>query len=253
MKSSFFEIRPDILVVYNNPILFLKDINSIVIADLHLGVEAIMQEEGSFVPHNLTSQIIGDLSNYLKELKPDRLILNGDVKHSFYQPTKIENRDVKKFLKEISKLVPEVHIIKGNHDVFISWVAQEFSNVIVHSHKRFGRYYFVHGDKELEEKLDVDTELIIIGHLHPVLESRVKGLQKIRKPAFMFGPLKNQTQFVIVMPAFTQYSTGSPIHPNSKTHHIVPLLRENADLREFELYVLDEKETFHFPKLKLWM
>ena len=69
----------------------------------------------------------------------------------------------------------------------------------------------------------------------------------------MLGPVKNQTKTVLVMPAFTQYSTGSPINPNSNTHHIVPLLRDNADLKEYELYVLDEKEVFHFPKLKLWM
>ena len=55
------------------------------------------------------------------------------------------------------------------------------------------------------------------------------------------------------MPAYTQYSSGSPIELNSENHYIVPILRDYANLEEYELYVLDENEVFHFPKLKLWM
>ena len=127
MTLSLYEIKPNIQIVDNKPILYLQDIDAIVAADLHLGVEAIMQEDGSYVPLNLTSQVIATLSNCLNELKPSKLILNGDVKHSFFQPTKIENRDVKNILKEISRFAPEIHIIKGNHDVFLSWVAQDFA------------------------------------------------------------------------------------------------------------------------------
>ena len=253
MTISLFEIKPKIQIVDNKPILYLQDINAIVAADLHLGVEAIMQEDGSYVPLNLTSQVIANLSTCLKELKPEKLILNGDVKHSFYQPTKIENRDVKNFLREISQFVSEVHIIKGNHDVFLSWVSQDFDNIKVHDSKIFGRYFFTHGDKELEVELKDNVEFIIIGHLHPVFETHVKGLQKVRKPTFLVGPLKRKNQSLIVLPAYTQYSSGSPIHPNSESHYIVPILRDHANLREYELYVLDDNEVFHFPKIKLWM
>ncbi|MHA1199438.1 MAG: metallophosphoesterase [Candidatus Heimdallarchaeaceae archaeon] len=254
MKTPLFEIRPNLQIVDNQPILLLEDINSLVIADLHLGVEAIMQEDGSFVPHNLTTRIIENLTKYLKDLKPDKLILNGDVKHSFHVPTKIENRDVKKFLKKISSLVPEVHIVKGNHDVFLSWAIQGLDNITLHSPSlSIKGYFFIHGDKELESIPSEDTDYIIIGHLHPVFESRVNGLQKVRNPTFLLGPLEEMSQTLIVMPAFTQYSSGSPIDPNSQSHYIVPILREYADLNNYELYVLGENDVFHFPELKLWM
>ncbi|MCE7742334.1 MAG: metallophosphoesterase [Candidatus Heimdallarchaeota archaeon] len=254
MKTPLHEIKPNLQIVDNQPILLLEDINSLVIADLHLGVEAIMQEEGSFVPHNLTTQIIESLTEYIKDLKPDKLILNGDVKHSFQEPTKIENRDVKKFLKKISSLVPEVHIVKGNHDVFLSWAIQNIENIFLHSSSfSIKGYYFVHGDKKLEDIPAEEIEYIIIGHLHPVFESRVDGLQKVRNPTFLVGPLEEMSQTLIVMPAFTKYSSGSPIDPKSQSHYIVPILREYADLQNYELYVLGENDVFHFPELKLWM
>ncbi len=254
MKIPLFEIKSDIQIVDNKPILLLKDINALVVADLHLGIEAIMQDEGSFVPHNLTSKIIESIATYLKEIKPDKLILNGDVKHSFQVPTKIENRDVKKFFKEISPLVPEIHVVKGNHDIFLSWAIQNLKNITLHAPSfSLGKYYIFHGDKELEHELSEEIRYIIVGHLHPVFESRVDGLPKVRNPTFLSGPLMKMSQTIIVMPAFTKFSTGSPIHPKSQNHHIVPLLRDHADLRNYELHVLGENEVFHFPELKLWM
>ena len=254
MSTTFYEIDSNILIIDKQPILLLKDINTMVVADLHLGIEAIMQEDGSYVPHNLTSVITETLIRYIKRYKPDILILNGDVKHSFQEPTRIENRDVKKFLKEISTQVKEIHIIKGNHDLFLSWAIKDLENIKIHTDSfMIKKYLFFHGDKDLETKLSSDIEYIIIGHLHPVFESRVNKLQKVRNPAFLLGPLKNMLQKIIVMPAFTKYSSGSPVHPNSQNHYIVPLLRDCADLKEFELFVLGEEEVFHFPKMKLWM
>ena len=254
MKISFIEVEPNIQIVDNSPILFLKDINAIVIADLHLGIEAIMQEEGSFIPQNLTSQIIEKVTYYLKEIKPNMLILNGDVKHSFQEPTKIENRDVKEFINKIHTLVSEVHIIKGNHDIFLSWALKGADNVMFHtSSLSVSRYYFIHGDKDFENDLTNEIEYIIIGHLHPVLETKINGLQKVRNPTFLLGPLKGSSKKILVLPAFTEYSSGCPIHPKSQGHYIVPILRDNSDIQNFELYVLGESEVFHFPELRLWM
>ncbi len=254
MNIQFYEITSDMKIVDKKPILFLQEFNALVIADLHLGLEAIMQDDGSYVPHNLTNQIIETFRFYLENLKPNKLILNGDIKHSFQEPTKIENRDVKKFFKEISPLVPEIHVIKGNHDIFLSWALKDFENVISHATDfTIGKYYITHGDKELEIELTEDIKYIIVGHLHPVFESRINGLQKVRNPSFLLGPLKSMTQKILVVPAFTEYSSGSPINPHLKNHHIIPLLRDHADLQDFELFVLGEDEVFHFPKLRLWM
>ena len=254
MGVTSFDITENLSIVGNLPLLYIKDINALVAADLHLGVEAVMLNDGSFAPHNQTDYVVETLSFYLKKLKPKLLILNGDVKHSFQEPTKMENRDVKKFLNDICSLVPEVHIIKGNHDLFLSWAIKDIPNIKFHTSSLIlENYYFTHGDKEVEQKLPESIEYIIIGHLDPVMQARLNGLQKVRSPTFLLGPLKSRNHKLLILPAFTEYSSGCPIHPNSTGHLIVPILQEDADIEDFELYVLGKEEVFHFPELKLWM
>ena len=59
---------------------------------------------------------------------------------------------------------------------------------------------------------------------------------------------------LIVQPSFTDYSSGTPIHPLSKANLLSPILREEVDLSLFELYALNEdKEVLHFPSLDKWL
>ncbi|MHA1259523.1 MAG: hypothetical protein ACTSRO_07775 [Candidatus Heimdallarchaeaceae archaeon] len=102
MEISYTFIDENIKIVNVEPILFLEDIDSMVIADLHLGIEAIMLEDGTLTPYNQTNKIIEKVTRYLKSIKPKKLILNGDVKHSFQEAIKVENRDVKRFLTAVS-------------------------------------------------------------------------------------------------------------------------------------------------------
>ncbi|MHA2358081.1 MAG: metallophosphoesterase [Candidatus Heimdallarchaeaceae archaeon] len=255
MEPSFFKIEENLLIVDSKPLLYLKDVNTLVLADLHIGFESIMLEDGTSAPFNQTQELADLISNYIRLLKPDKLVLNGDIKHSFHELTKIENRDVKKFLQAVSPLVKEVHIIKGNHDTFLNWVVRDIENATFHeSHYVLGKYFFTHGDEHLPDSISSEVQYVIIAHEHPVLAARINGLQKIRSLAFLFGPLKNRTSKIIVLPAFSSYSTGTPIHPSNVKHLLSPILREEADLLDFELFVLsDSKEVFHFPSFKLWM
>ena len=253
MSIQLFSITDKMKIVNGLPLLFLEDISALVAADLHLGIESIMREEGTSAPHNQTDKQIEIFVTYLTKLKPKYLILNGDVKHSFSEPSKIENRDVKKFIREVSSKVSQVHIIKGNHDIFLTWVLQDFDNVTFHDESfHLEEYFFIHGDQQLPETIPEEAQYIIIGHEHPVLQTRIKKLQKIRAQAFMLGPLNNMTKKILVLPAFTDYSTGTPINPKNKSNLLSPILREKVDLEKVEMFVLSDNEVFHFPEFRLW-
>jgi len=254
MNISQYNISPNLKIIDSLPILFIQDERILVIADLHLGIEAIMSQDGTYLPHNQTQDLIELVSFYLKELKPDELILNGDVKHSFHEPTKIENRDVQKFLRAISPHVKKIAITKGNHDIFLSWAIKDMENVDFYkNYYSKGKYFFTHGDKELPKELPEETKYIIIGHEHPILEARINKLQKIRVPAFVVVPLKKKNITLIVLPAFSAYSSGTAINPAFKDNLISPILRNDVDLSECQLYALDKnKEVFHFPSFKEW-
>jgi putative SbcD/Mre11-related phosphoesterase len=253
MPSKLFEIAPSIKIVAGLPLLFLEDVSVLVGADLHLGIEAIMREEGTIAPHNQTDKITEIFLKHLENLKPKHLVLNGDVKHSFKEPSKIENRDVKKFIGEVASKVSQVHIVKGNHDLFLTWALQNFDNVkLYEEYFHLEKYFFVHGDKQLPKDITKEVEFIIIGHEHPVLEARIKSIQKVRTHAFMLGPLINDDRQIIVLPAFTDYSSGTPINPKNKNNLLSPILREKADLTKFEMFALSDEEVLHFPEFRLW-
>ncbi|NPD87784.1 MAG: metallophosphoesterase [Asgard group archaeon] len=254
MSLSRYSITPSIQIIDASPILYLEDVNSLIIADLHLGYEAIMLEDGTYSPYNQTEELIEIVIKYINELEPEKLILNGDIKHSFHEPTKIENRDVKNFLNSVAQHVKELHIIRGNHDVYLNWVVRDIKNAIYHEiDYNLGQYYFTHGDRNLPETLLKGIKYIIIAHEHPIFSARVNGLQKIKSPTYLMGPLKYKKAKLIVTPAFSSYSTGTPIHPKSKEFLLSPILREEVILEDFELFVLsDDKDVLHFPSFKLW-
>lgn len=255
MKSfSKHQISSLISIINAQPVLFLEDINALVVSDLHLGIEAIMNEDGSFSPYSQTDSVINSIGLIIKQIKPSMLVLNGDVKHSFQEPSKIEHRDVKKFLGAVSKLVKDVHIIKGNHDLFLNWVAREYTNVHFHPESFVCKdYYFTHGDQLLPEQLPPSVQYVIIGHEHPIFEQKVNRIQKLRAPSFLLGPLINYEAKIIVMPAYTLYSAGTPITPLNQKSLLSPILRTQVNIKLMEFFVLGEKnEVFHFPELRLW-
>ncbi len=254
MNVSQYNISPKLKIIDSLPILYIQDERILTIADLHLGIEAIMSEDGAYLAHNQTQELIEKVTYYLKELQPNELVLNGDVKHSFHEPTRIENRDVQRFLKAISPHVKKISITQGNHDVFLSWAIKGIANIDFYkNHYTKGNYLFTHGDKELPKEIPEEIRYIIIGHEHPILEARINKLQKIRAPVFVVVPLKKKDITLIVLPAFSAYSSGTPINPATKDNLLSPILRNDVDLSECQLYALDKKgEVFHFPSFKEW-
>ncbi len=246
-------ITEDLQIVNISPILWIKSIRALVIADLHLGIESIMAEEGAFSPKKQTQEIIELLSNILSMLKPFSLILNGDIKHSFNQPSKIENREVKDLLSALSIRVPTIYVIQGNHDIYINWITRNYENVVLSKELHLDNYYFTHGDEPLPEFLPSNVKYVIIGHEHPIFQQKVRGLETIKMPCFALGELKNRTAKILVTPAFTPYSSGTPINPTNKDNLLSPILLHEVDISSFELFVLSkDDDVISFPPFKLW-
>ena len=61
--------------------LWLKADKILILNDLHLGYEESLHRRGVFVPKFQLQEIIQSLERILKNIKPNKIIINGDLKH----------------------------------------------------------------------------------------------------------------------------------------------------------------------------
>ena len=202
--------------------------NSIVIADLHIGYEESMAKEGIYLP-KVFKQMLDSIVALLREERPKRLIINGDLKHSFI-PLRREKFELKAFFEHTLPFVEEVIVVRGNHDVGISWV-RELGVEIVDEIDIKG-WKIVHGHKLVE------GEKFIIGHEHPAIRLRDEVGALIKVPIFLVG------ETLIVLPAFSPWAYG-----NDVLREIVSPFLKHIKLSSFEVFVPLEKELLSFGKL----
>ena len=168
---------------------------TIVIADLHLGYEVSMAREGFYLPR-VFREVVEGLRTILEKEKPKRLVIDGDLKHSFI-PEWREREELKAFMEEIFPLVEEIVLVRGNHDVGTLWL-RELGVEIVDELDLSG-WKLVHGHKLVE------GERFIIGHEHPAVRLRDEVGALVKVPIFLMG------EKLIVLPAFSPWAYGNDV------------------------------------------
>ena len=73
-------------------------------ADLHLGFEFELVEKGINLPSQ-TGRIKGRVLRLLEEVKPEKLIILGDLKHTIPKVSLQEWRDIPEFLEAVREAV----------------------------------------------------------------------------------------------------------------------------------------------------
>lgn len=201
---------------------------SLVVADLHIGFEGAMAREGNYVP-SLFERMTSSLAAILERERPKRLVIDGDLKHSFI-PEWREREELKAFFERVEGYVGEVILVRGNHDVGLSWL-RELGVEVVES-LELGRWKLVHGHR-LEE-----GERFIIGHEHPAIRLRDEVGASVKVPVFLKG------EGLIVLPAFSPWAYG-----NDVTREIVSPFLRSFDTSKFRVLVPLEGELLDFGEL----
>ncbi len=206
----------------------LKLGRNLIIADLHLGYEVSMAREGFYLPR-IFHEVVGNLKSILESEKPKRLVINGDLKHSFI-PEWREREELRAFVEEISPMVNEIVLVRGNHDVGTLWL-RELGVEIVDELEVSG-WKLVHGHKLVE------GERFIIGHEHPAIRLRDEVGALIKVPIFLVGAS------LIVLPAFSPWAYG-----NDVLREIVSPFLRAYDVRASRVLVPLEDELLDFGEL----
>jgi putative SbcD/Mre11-related phosphoesterase len=236
------EILPGFEV--NGLSLYLKKEKTLVISDIHIGLEEAMNRQGVLIPRFQLKRVLEELERVIGQTRPERIVIAGDLKHEFGGISEQEWRDTLKVLDFLAKDAREVVLIKGNHDTILGPIAEK-RNIKVLDFLRIGEVYITHGDKipKRDNKGFQDSKIVIIGHEHPAVSIREKSRAELFK-CFLVG--KYGRKSLIVMPSMNFVAEGTDI---LREELLSPFLEDIGDFRV--LVTSDEPyETYDFGKVR---
>jgi putative SbcD/Mre11-related phosphoesterase len=237
----------------NETALILKEQKILVIADLHIGIESQLQENGLHIPSQ-TPPMKNRILKLINHYHPRQLIIIGDIKHTIPQITIQERYDVKRFLTTITDIL-SIHIIPGNHDGNLKWLLPE--NATLHPsdgyiHNQIG---YLHGHTWPDEKL-LNCKYILLGHTHPTIKLTDRLGFSTYEPCWVKGTLKTKQlkehypnakkPTILILPAFNPLCGGVAINEEPPLGPLTKLINPTKT----ELFLLDGTSLGTINKLK---
>lgn len=210
------------LPIWNERALFITEIEAIVIADLHIGIESEYYLQGVNIVSQ-TRNLLERCKKLIEEKEAKKLIIVGDLKHVIagkgeekQEMIMKERREVRYFLKEMSKLV-EIWIVKGNHD---GRLFSKRAKIYGTRGVKIEDIAFVHGHAWPSHEI-MDSKLVIMGHLHPFVRIKTRVGYSYLEPCWIKGEFKKKEikkrygikklKFII-MPAFNPLCGGIAVN-----------------------------------------
>jgi uncharacterized protein len=232
-------ILPNIRIV--GLTLYIEKQKILVIADSHMGHEEALNKEGVLIPRLQYKEIMKHLEPIFKEVKPEMVVMLGDIKHEFGTISRQEWRDTLNLLDFLLSKTGKVILIKGNHDTILGPLADK-KGLAVRDSFSIDNILFCHGHKLVDEKSEAfkKSKTIIIGHEHPAISLR-DGPRVEKYKCFLLGKFKKKN--LIVMPSFNFVTEGTDVMQEKL---LSPFLENLAD---FEAFVVGDK-AYRFGKVK---
>ena len=229
----------------NEPVLLVG--KSLIIADLHLGIEYEYYQSGIKIPSQ-TEKIKKKLNNLIKTTRAKKLIILGDVKHKVPGSSFQEEREIPEFFDYFLKKI-DIEVLPGNHDADLP---QLIPQIKIHPSKGIlvKNCYLSHGHTWPSKEF-LRADYIIIGHDHPIIEFRNKLGYRWIEPAWMRAEFNKKIisekykiktppkmPELIIVPAFNEFAGGIAFNKTEKTPGLSPLSK-TAELKEARIYLLD--------------
>jgi len=235
-------MQPTLQPLIDEPALLLREKKLLVIADLHIGIESELRQNGLQVPSQ-TKLMEERLISIITKNQVNSIILLGDIKHTIPLSTYQERTDVKKFLDTIQPYCT-VHILPGNHDGNIDRLLS--SNIQLHSSDGFvfEGIGFTHGHRIPSNEI-MQCDQVIIGHSHPTVMLMDRLGYRTFEQCWLRGPPRigalkekypqSSTSQILLMPAFNPLCGGTAVNQDA----LLGPFRSLIDVDNAELYLLD--------------
>jgi len=259
------------------PALLLQNKNQrvLVVADLHIGWEVSLAQEGVYIPSQ-TPKILEKLQKIVKMVKPTRLIFLGDVKHTVAKVELREWRDIPNLFETLERSVPNIQIVPGNHDGNLEPLLPETVTLLPTTGVKIGDIGLFHGHAWPAPEL-LGCRTLVMGHIHPIVafrdpfgyritaqvwvkaqcnktklaESILKALN-IKEAKKSTETLKARfnvalkTSRLLILPCFNEFLGGRPVNRTRLDkrgryrEYVGPILRsKGVQSEKAEIYLLD--------------
>jgi len=240
--------------VTGQPAALVND--TLVIADLHIGVEYGYYKSGIRIPSN-TMSMLKAVDELLSLTGAKKLVMLGDVKHKVPGSTRQELREIPEFLAELGRKAA-IDITPGNHDSDLKNFLPE--SVRLHPSSGFAKdgFFFLHGHAWPDEKF-LKADYVLVGHEHPQIEFRDKLGHRFyeqvwiraeldrEKLADKYGRIPAKLPELIMVPKFNRLSGGISMNypvPEIEREHKneqsgIGALVRSSRLRTAKVYMLD--------------
>jgi putative SbcD/Mre11-related phosphoesterase len=203
---------------------------TLVIADLHIGIEYRYRKEGISIPSQ-SGKLIERTEKLLKETRAKRLVILGDIKHKVPGTSFQEEKEIPFFFRKLADRT-EVEITPGNHDDMIKKLLPE--RVILHKSTGFalGDTWLCHGhawpDKEF-----LESKRVVMGHNHASIELSDKLGYTWRDPVWVRAELDRKK----LSERYKQIGKTTPklilIPPFNGFAGLIPLNKTARDIRKY--------------------
>lgn len=232
----------DLQPIHDEPALLYKEKKLLIIADLHIGIEAELQENGLLVPSQ-TSLMQERVIALIETYDIADLVILGDVKHNIPTSTIQERSDVRRFLDAIQTHAT-LHIFPGNHDGNIHRLLSK--DIMLHPSDGvvLGGIGLAHGHRWPSDEV-MQCDQIVVAHTHPtiMLTDRLgyRSFEQCWLRAFCNQERlhekypKSQNPFVFVLPTFNPLCGGIAVNRDP----ILGPFNSILDIQNALVYLLD--------------
>ena len=255
------------------PALLLEgDERVLLVADLHIGFEYELAKMGISIPYQ-SDRLLEELLTIVRECRPQRLVILGDLKHGISITSFQERREIPRLFEALNGEVERVEVVRGNHDGGLQHLVPP--DVKVHPSKGIllGKRFKVgafHGHAWPSPKL-MGADLLVMGHNHPIVLLRTPLGIRLSRRVWVKGTcdgvrlasayleregvevgedavgrfeeihgVRIRDPQMILMPSFNDLLGGLPINSEAPRSLLGPLLRTGAvDTSHFDVYRLD--------------
>lgn len=259
---------------FPEPVLLIQhgDYKVLTVADLHIGWESSLFDYGIYIPSQ-TKRLLKKLVELLTTIKPQMLILLGDVKHTIAKFEKTEWVDVPEFFKTIKNIVERVVIVPGNHDGDLETLIPDGIEIGESSGLAlWNEVGLFHGHSWPKLEL-FKCHTLVMGHIHPAVAFKDRFNSRFLKRVWIkvdvepevlkrhlirrikASDLEIHLRRLIIMPSFNDFMKGRAVNEDNFEETAIgaisPILRAGCiDVEKSEIYLLDGVYLGSFKEIK---